>query len=84
MVTIDWLTYNNLQVLTNYIGGCELPTKCIAIVLDNDSNDNGNVFKSFIALSRSCAKLTFPLSACWLVVLILLVYFNLTNMLWQW
>ncbi len=34
------------------------------IVLDNDSNDNGNVFKSFIALSRSCAKLTFPLSAC--------------------
>jgi hypothetical protein len=84
MVTINWLTYNNLQVLTNYIGGCELPTKCIAIVLDNDSNDNGNVSKSFIALLRSCAKLTtFPVSACWLVVLVLLVYFNLTNMLWQ-
>jgi hypothetical protein len=28
-------TYNSLQPLTSYIGGCELPKKCIAIVLVN-------------------------------------------------
>jgi hypothetical protein len=65
MVTTNLHMYNNLQFLTNSTSGCELPTKCTAIVLDNDYNDDGNVFKSFTALLGSCAKLTtFPLNAC--------------------
>jgi hypothetical protein len=65
MVTTYLCTYNNLQLLTKSTGGCELPTKCIAIGSDNDSNDIGNVFRSLIALSGSFAKFTtFPLSAC--------------------
>jgi hypothetical protein len=73
-----------LKLLTNSTGGCELPTKCIAIVLDNDYNGDGNVSRSFTTLSRSCAKITtFPLSACWHVMLPLLVYLNLTNMVQQ-
>jgi hypothetical protein len=65
MVTIDLCTYNNLQLLTNYINECELPTKCTTIVSNNDYNDNVNVYRSFITLLGSCAKLiTFPLSAC--------------------
>jgi hypothetical protein len=65
MVITYLSTYNNLQLLTNSISGCELPTKCTTIVSDNDFNDHGNVSRSFIALSRFCAKLiTFSLSAC--------------------
>jgi len=64
-ITTDLCTYNSLKLLTNSTGGCELPTKCIAIVLDNDYNGDGNVSRSFTTLSRSCAKITtFPLSAC--------------------
>jgi hypothetical protein len=70
--------------LANSIGGCELKTKCIAIILVNDSNDDGNVSRIFIALSTFCAKLTiFPLSARWPIVPPLLVYHNLTNMVEQ-
>ncbi len=80
MVTVDSCTYNTLQLLISHIGGCEFPTICIALILYNDSNDNVNVFKSFITIYGSCVKLTmFPLSVCWLVVLPLLVYLNLTN-----
>jgi hypothetical protein len=70
--------------LTNSIGGCELPTKCIAIILINDFNDDDNVFRSFIALLKFCAKLTiFSLNACWHVGPSLLVYLNLTNIVQQ-
>jgi hypothetical protein len=70
--------YNSLQLLISSTGGCELLTKCIAIV---SNNDNGNIFISFIALSISYGKFTMcPLS----VVLLLLVYFNLINMVQQW
>jgi hypothetical protein len=62
MVTTYLRTYNNLQLLIKSIGGCELPTKCIARGSDNDSNDIGNVSRSFTAFSGSCAK--FPLNAC--------------------
>ncbi len=63
------------------MGVCELPTKWIATMSDNDSNDNGNVSKSFIALSGSCAKLiTFPFNACWLVFPPSFKYLNLINM----
>ncbi len=65
MVTTYLHTYNNLQLLTNSTIGCELPTKCTTIVSNNDYNDDGNVSRSFIALSGSFAKLTtFLLSAC--------------------
>ncbi len=66
MVTTYLCTYNNLQLLINSIGRCELPTKCIVIVSYNDSNDVVNVFsRSFTTLSRSCANFTtFPLNAC--------------------
>jgi hypothetical protein len=65
MVITYLCTCNNLQCLSNSIGGCKLSTKCTPIMLDNNYNDNGNVFKSFITFSGSCAKLTmFPLSAC--------------------
>jgi hypothetical protein len=65
MVTTYLRTYNNLQLLTNFTSGCELPTKCTPIISDNDFNDDGNVFRSFTALSKSCAKLTtFLLNAC--------------------
>ncbi len=78
MVTTYLRICNNLQLLSNSIGGCKLPTKCTTIISDNDYNDNGNVSRSFIAISRSCAKLTmFPLSACWHVVLLLLVYISI-------
>ncbi len=69
MVITYLCTYNNLQFLASSIGGCELKTKCNAIISINDSNDDGNVSRIFIALSRFCAKLTiFPLSACWPIV----------------
>jgi hypothetical protein len=65
MVTTKLRTYNNLQLLTNSINGCELPIKCIVIVSNNDYNDDGNVFKSLTTLFKIFAKLTtFPLSAC--------------------
>jgi hypothetical protein len=65
MVIAYLRTYYSLQLLTSSIGGCELPTKCITIVLVNVYDDDGNMFKSSIALSRFCAKFTiFPLSAC--------------------
>jgi hypothetical protein len=65
MVITNLRTYNNFQLLTNFTCGCELPTKCIAIISYSDSNDDGNVFKSFTALLGSCANFTtFPLSAC--------------------
>ncbi len=77
-VTTYSRTCNNLQLLSNSIGGCKLPIKCIAIISDNDYNDNGNVSISFIALLGSCAKFTtFPLSACWHVVFPLLVYISI-------
>jgi hypothetical protein len=80
MVIVDLCTYNPLQLLISDMGGYEFPTMCIAIILCNDSNDNGNVFKSFITIYGSCAKLTmFALSVCWLVALPMLVYLNLTN-----
>ncbi len=61
------------------MGGCELPTKCTTTMSDNDSNDN--MSKSFIALSRSCAKLTtFPFNACWPIFPPLFKYLNLINM----
>jgi hypothetical protein len=56
MVTTYLRTYNNLQLLTNFIGGCEFPTKCTTIILVNDFNNNGNMSKSSIALLRFCAK----------------------------
>ncbi len=50
-------------------------------MLNNDSNDNGNMSKSFIALSRACEKLTtFPFNACWLVFPPLFEYLNSINM----
>jgi hypothetical protein len=54
MVTTNLRTYNNLQLLINFIGQCELPTKCATIVSDNDSNVDGNVYKSFTTLKILC------------------------------
>ncbi len=52
------------------MGVYELPMKWIVTMSDNESNDSGNMSKSFIALLGSCAKLTtFPFNACWLVFL---------------
>jgi hypothetical protein len=63
------------------MGGCELPTKWIVTMSNNDSNDNGNMSKIFIALSGSCAKLTtFPFNACWPIFPPLFEYLNLINM----
>ncbi len=64
MVTTSLHIYNSLHLLTNFTCVCELPTKCNAIVSNNNSNDNGNMSRSFIAiLDQSYAKLTmFPLS----------------------
>jgi hypothetical protein len=65
MVITYLSTYNNLQLLINSISGCELTTKCTTIVSKNGFNDNGNVSRSFIALSKFCAKLTTSyLNAC--------------------
>jgi hypothetical protein len=51
---------------------------------DNDYNGNGNMSKSFKALSGSCEKLTtFPFNACWLVFPPLFEYLNLINMIQQ-
>ncbi len=36
MVSTYLRTCDNLQLLSNSIGGCKLPTKCTAIILDND------------------------------------------------
>jgi hypothetical protein len=53
-------------------------------MLDNDSNDNGNMSKSFITLSGSCEKLTtFPFNACWPVFHPLFENLNLINMVRQ-
>jgi len=85
MVIVDLSTYNNLQFLINFIGGCGLPTKCIIVILINISNDDDNVFKTFITLSRFCSKLAiFPLSGCWHVVPPLMVSFYLIDMVQQW
>jgi hypothetical protein len=64
MVTTYLHIYKSLQLLTNFICVCELPTKSSAIVSNNNSNDNGNMFRSFIAiLGQSYAKLIMlPLS----------------------
>jgi len=51
---------------------------------NNDCNDNGDMSKSFKALSGSCEKLTtFPFNACWLVFPPLFEYLNLINMIQQ-
>ncbi len=61
--------------------GWELPMKWTTKMSNNDSNDNGNMSKSFIALSRSCEKLiTFPFNACWLAFPPLFEYLNFINM----
>jgi hypothetical protein len=74
-------TYNSSQFLISFIGGYELPTKCITMVSINDFNDDGTLFRSFITLSRFCTKFNiFHLSACWHVIPPLLVCLNLTNM----
>jgi len=52
MVIIYLCTYNSLQFFSNSIGGCEFRTKCIAIVSINDCNDDGDVFRNFIAFSK--------------------------------
>jgi hypothetical protein len=84
LMSIYLHTYNSLQILISSIGGYELPTKCITMVLVNDFNDDGNLSRSFIALSGFSTKLViFPLSACCHVILPLLVYINLTNMVQQ-
>jgi len=46
IVTTTLHTYDNLQMFNSSMGGCELWTKCIAIVSFNDSNDDSKVFKS--------------------------------------
>jgi hypothetical protein len=64
MVTKYLHIYKSLQLLTNFICVCELPTKCSAIVSNNNSNDNGNMSRSFITiLGQFYAKHTMlPLS----------------------
>jgi hypothetical protein len=49
----NFCTYRSLHIFIDSMGGCELPTKWIATMSNNDSDDNGNVSKSFIALSKS-------------------------------
>jgi len=51
--------YNNLQLFISFIDQCELSKKCVGIISFNDFNHDGNVFKFFIALSRSCAKIIY-------------------------
>ncbi len=46
IITTSLHTYNNLQMFISSTGGCELWTKCIAIVSFNDSNDDSKAFKS--------------------------------------
>jgi hypothetical protein len=59
-------TYRSLHIFIDYMGGCELPTKWIATMSDNDSNDSGNMSKSSITLLGSCAKLNiFLINAYW-------------------
>ncbi len=85
-VDVNIFTYiYSSQFLISSIGGYELPTKCITMVLINVFNDDGNLSRSLIALSRFCTKfIIFPLNACWHVIPPLLVYLNLTNMVRQW
>jgi len=60
--------YKSLHIFTNSMGGWVLPTKWIASMSDNDSNDNGNMSKSFTTFLGSCEKLTtFPFNACWCI-----------------
>ncbi len=81
LMSIHLHTYNSSQFLTSSIGGYELPTKCITMVLINDFNDDNNLSKSFIAFLGFCTKLIiFLLSACWHVIPPLLIYLTLTNM----
>ncbi len=84
-IMVSLHTYNNLQLFTSSMGRRELLTNCCAIVSFNDSNDDSKVFKSFIALSWSCVKLTMFLfsACCWHVVFPSLLYLNLTNIVWQ-
>jgi hypothetical protein len=49
--------YNNLQLLISSTNQCEFPKKCVGIISFNDFNHDGNVFRNFITLSRSCAKI---------------------------
>jgi hypothetical protein len=49
--------YNNLQHLISSIDQCELPKKSVGIISFNDFNHDGNVFRNFIALLGSCAKI---------------------------
>jgi hypothetical protein len=77
-------THNSLQFLISSIGGYELPTKCITMVLVNDINDDGNMSISCIALLGFYTQfIIFPLNACWHVIPSLLIYLNLTNMVQQ-
>jgi len=74
-------TYKSLHNITNFMGGWVLPMKLIGSILDNDSNDNGNMSKFFIAFSGSCKKLTtFPFNTCWRIFPPLSKYLNLINM----
>jgi hypothetical protein len=51
---------------------------------DNDSNDNGNMFKNFTTFLGSCGKLTtFHFISCWHVFAPLFEYLNLINMVQQ-
>jgi hypothetical protein len=80
MIIIYLCKYNNLQLFISSIDQCELPKKCVGIISYHD----GNVFRNFIALSGSYAKIImFLLSAYWPIVPPLLVCFKLTNMAWQ-
>jgi hypothetical protein len=77
-------TYKSFHNFTNSMGGWVLPMKWIASMLDNDSNDNGNISKVFTTFSRSCEKLiTFPFNACWHIFPPLFEYLNLINMVQQ-
>jgi len=76
--------YNSSYFLTSSIGGYELPTKSITMVLVNDFNHDENMSIGFITLLGFYTKLIiFPLNACWHVILPLLIYLILTNMVQQ-
>jgi hypothetical protein len=66
-------TYKSLHIFTDSMEGWVLPTKWTTTMLDNESNNNGNMSKSFRTLSGSCEKLTtFPFKTCWLFFLLCL------------
>ncbi len=59
IVIADLHTYNNLQLFTSSMGGCELSTKCTTIVSFNDSSGDGKMFKKLYFIFRILCKTSY-------------------------